>query len=227
MPTIRVIAGAAIGSLFVCALFGGQGMAQTASTDPIGKLMQLLQPGKSEAKPPEKSAAKSEAKPPEKSAAKHSSKAPPTAKKRASTKAAAKESTLNGAPQVAALPSELVFHGEATGMASSNDANEIDLAANAQGAMASDASSPAATIVNAASTETSAPADKSTFEAAAVSETPSSSNGNLSWLLRVIAALSGAVAIGSIAWFLIGPSASADVWANIKQIVSGDLWSRS
>ena len=46
MPSIRVIAGAAIGSLFVCGLFGGQGMAQTASTDPISKLMQLLQPGK-------------------------------------------------------------------------------------------------------------------------------------------------------------------------------------
>ncbi len=97
MPSIRIIAGAAIGSLFVCGLFGGQGMAQTASTDPIGTLMQFLQPGKSEAKPPEKSAAKSEAKPPEKSAAKHSSKGHAAAKKRASTKPATKESTLNGA----------------------------------------------------------------------------------------------------------------------------------
>ena len=35
MPSIRVIAGAAIGCLFVCGLFGGQGMAQTASTDPL------------------------------------------------------------------------------------------------------------------------------------------------------------------------------------------------
>ena len=82
MPSIRVIAGAAIGCLFVCGLFGGQGMAQTASTDPVGKLMQLLQPGKSETKPPERSAAK------------HSSKAHPAAKKRASTKPAAKEGTL-------------------------------------------------------------------------------------------------------------------------------------
>ena len=44
MPSIRVIAGAAIGSLFVCGLFGGQGMAQTASTEPVGKPIQLLQP---------------------------------------------------------------------------------------------------------------------------------------------------------------------------------------
>ena len=43
MPSIRVIAGAAIGSLFVCGLFSGQGVAQTA-TESVDKLMQLLQP---------------------------------------------------------------------------------------------------------------------------------------------------------------------------------------
>ena len=190
---------------------------------PISKLMQLLQPGKQEAKPPEKSAAKSEAKPPEKSAAKHSSKAHPAAKKRASTKPASKEATLNGAPQVAALPSELVFDGEAMRVASPNDADDIDLTANAQGALASDASPAAATIVKAATTETIAPADKSNFEAAAVSQTPSSSIGSLSWMLWVIAALSGAVATGSIAWFLIKPSASAARMGKSKRITSGDL----
>ena len=205
MPSIRVIAGAAIGCLFVCGLFGGQGMAQTASTDPVGKLMQLLQPGKSETKPPERSAAK------------HSSKANPAAKKRASTKPAAKESTLNGAPQVTAPPSGLVIDGEAMRAASPNDANDIDLAANAEGALASDAPSAAATVVTAASTETIAPADKSNSGAAAVAQTPSSSIGSMSWLLRVIAALSGAVATGSLAWFLIGPSASAEVWVILSE----------
>jgi hypothetical protein len=39
----------------------------------------------------------------------------------------------------------------------------------------------------------------------------------MAWLLRVIAALSGAVATGSIAWFLIGPSASADVWVSLNE----------
>jgi hypothetical protein len=39
----------------------------------------------------------------------------------------------------------------------------------------------------------------------------------MSWLLRVIAALSGAVATGSLAWFLIGPSASADVWVSLSE----------
>ena len=203
MPSIRVIAGAAIGSLFVCGLFGGQGMAQTASTDPVGKLIQLLHPGESETKPPERSAAK------------HSSKAHPAAKKRASTKTAAKESTFNGAPQV--TPSELVIDGEAMRVVSPNDANDTDLAANAQGALASDASPAAATAVKAASTETIAPADKSNSGAAVVSQTPSSGIGSMSWLLRVIAALSGAVATGSVAWFLIGPSASADVWVSLSE----------
>ena len=208
MPSIRVIARAAIGCLFVCGLFGCQGVAQTASTEPVGKPMQLPQPmhpGKSETKPRERSAAK------------HSSKANPAAKKRASTKPAAKESILNGAPQVTAPPSGLVIDGEAMRAASPNDANDIDLAANAQGALASDASPAAATVVKAASTETIAPADKSNSGAAAVAQTPSSSIGSMSWLLRVIAALSGAVATGSLAWFLIGPSASADVWVSLSE----------
>jgi hypothetical protein len=161
MPSIRVIAGAAIGSLFVCGLFGGQG-----STDPVGKLIQLLHPGESETKPPERSAAK------------HSSKAHPAAKKRASTKTAAKEGTFNGAPQV--TPSELVIDGEAMRVASPDDANDIDLAANAQGGLESDAPSAAATVVKAASTETIAPADKSNSGVAVVSQTPSSSIGRSS-----------------------------------------------
>ena len=201
-PSIGVIAGAAVGCLFVCGLFGGQGMAQTASTDPVGKLIQLLHPGELETKPHERSAAK------------HSSKAHPAAKKRASTKPAAKESTLNGGPHI--TPSELVIDGEATRVASPNDASDIDLAANAQGALESDAPSAAATVVKAASTETIAPADKSNSGAAVVSQTPSSSIGSVSWLLWIIAALSGAVATGSMAWFLIVPNVSADVWVSLR-----------
>jgi hypothetical protein len=203
MPSIRVIAGAAVGYLFACGLFGGQGMAQTASTDPVGKLIQLLHPGESETKSPDRSAAK------------HSSKTHPAAKKRASTKTAAKENTSNGAPQV--TPSELVVDGEAMRVASPNDANGIDLGARAQGALENDASPAAAAVVKAASTETIVPADKSNSGAAVVSQTPSSSIGSLSWLLRVIVALSGAVATGSLAWFLIGPSASADVWVSLSE----------
>ena len=206
MPSTRVIAGAVVACLFICGLFGGQGMAQTVSTGPVGKPIQLQQPthpGKSETRPPERSAAK------------HSSKAHPAAKKRASTKPAAKESTLNA--QV--TPNELMVDGETVRVSSPDDANDLDMAANEKGAAASDASPAAATVVTAAGTETIALADKSNSGAAAFAAAPSSGIGTMSWLLRVIAALSGAVAIGSIAWFLIGSSVSADVWVNVKRIV--------
>ena len=70
---------------------------------------------------------------------------------RASTKPTSKESTSNGAPQVTA--NERVIDGETARLASPDDANGID-PANTQGAPATDASSPAATIVTAASIET-------------------------------------------------------------------------
>ena len=206
MPSTRVIAGAVVACLFICGLFGGQGMAQTVGTGPVGKPMQFLQPTH---------AGKSETKPPERSAAKHSSKAHPAAKKRASTKPAAKESTLNA--QVTA--NELMVDGETVRVVSPDDANDLDMAANEKGAAASDASPAAATVVTAAGTETIALADKSNSGAAAFAAAPSSGIGTMSWLLWVIAAFSGAVATGSIAWLLIGSSASADLWVNVKRIV--------
>jgi hypothetical protein len=233
MPSIRVIAGAAIGSLFVCGLFSGQGVAQTAM-ESVDKLMQLLQPMNPD---------KSETKPSDSSAAKHSSRKAPPVAKRASTKPAAKESTLNGASQVTVPPSEHVIDGEAVpwlgldaghsakvatgvdpfveavqaGMVSPEAANDIDLAADARGTLASDASPAATTVVTATGTETIAPADNSNSGAAAVSQIPSSGIDTMSWLLRVVAALSGAVATGSVAWFLIRPSASADVWVSLNE----------
>jgi hypothetical protein len=85
---------ASIGWLFVCVLVGGQAVAQTAGTGPVGKpiqLLQLMHPGNSAAKSHERSAAE------------HRSKSHPAAKKPASTKLASKESTSNGAPHVAAV----------------------------------------------------------------------------------------------------------------------------
>jgi hypothetical protein len=231
---MRVIVGGAIGWLFICGLFGGQAAAQTASTEPVGKPIQLLQL----THPPE-------AKPHERSAAKRTSKSHLAAKKSASPKLASKESTSNGAPHVTAVvaaaaapqappappsetawpvatqasvaesaaavpatlqpgpaiapPSELVIDGQTVRVASPDDANEIDLATNEQGALPA-----AAPAVKAASTETAAPADKSDSAAAAVSQTPSSKVGSTSWLMQVMAALGAAVAAGSVAWFLIG-----------------------
>jgi hypothetical protein len=113
MPGNRVIASAAIGCLFVCGLFGGLGVAQTASTEPVGKPMQLLHAGKSETKPTEGFAAK------------HSSKAHPAAKRHASTKPASKENASNGVPQVMAPPSELVIDGKAVRVASPDPTSDF------------------------------------------------------------------------------------------------------
>jgi hypothetical protein len=116
--------------------------------------------------------------------------------------------------------------GETVRVASPDDVNDLDMAADEKGAAASDASPAAATVVTAAGTETIALADKSNSGAAAFAAAPSSGIGTMSWLLRVIAALSGAVTTGSIAWlligsgaFLIGSGASAEVWVNVKRIV--------
>ena len=94
----------------------------------------------------------------------------------------------------------------------------VDLAANAQGTLESGAPSATATVVKAVSPETMAAADKSNSGAAVVSQTPNNSIGSMSWLLRVIAALSGAIATGLLAWFLIEPSASADVWVRLSEL---------
>jgi len=203
MPSTQVIVGAAAGCLFACGLFTGQGMAQTANTDPVGKLIQFLHPGGQETKPLGRSTAI------------HSSKDHLVAKRPALTKPASKEGTSNGAPEL--TPSELVIDGDATRMASFKDVNDIDVAAKAQGTLESDAPLAAATVMNAVGPETMAPADKSNSEAAVVSQTPSSNIGSMSWLLRVIAALRGAMATGLLAWFLIEPSASADIWVRLSE----------
>jgi hypothetical protein len=78
-----------ISYLFVLVLVGGQAVAQTAGTRPVGKPIQLLQfthPGNSEAKPHEKSVAKNR------------SKSHLAAKDPASTKRASQENTPNEAP---------------------------------------------------------------------------------------------------------------------------------
>jgi hypothetical protein len=201
MPGTRVIAGAALGCLFLCGLSSGQGVAQTASTDPVNKLMHFLHPGEPETKPPGRSAAK------------HSSKAHPTAKKPASAEPASKESASSGGPELTV--SEPVVAGETVQVASPNEANDIDLAAYAQGKPESAAPSAAATSVVAASPVTMAPADKATSED--LSHKRSSGIGSVSWLLRVIAALSGAIATSLLAWFLIKPNASSEIWVRLSE----------
>jgi hypothetical protein len=91
-------------------------------------------------------------------------------------------------------PSELVVAGRAVRIASPDDVNEIDLAAKDADAAVSLAA-PSETV----ETEPqSHPAEAETAQPAA------SAVGSASWIAQVLAALGGAVAAGSVAWFLIG-----------------------
>jgi hypothetical protein len=107
------------------------------------------------------------------------------------------------APVAGPTPSKLVVDGQTIQVASADEANEIDLAANDASA-ASDASLGTLTASNAAMTEVAAPAAKFESTSAAVAQAQSADVSSTSWFLQVMAALGGAVAAGSVAWFLIG-----------------------
>jgi hypothetical protein len=96
-------------------------------------------------------------------------------------------------------PSELVVGGQEVRVASPDKVNEIDLAAaNNGGAVANDAQ---ALRPQVAAAEPTPKADSTTI---AVAQTPTSPVGSTAWIMQVLAALGGAVAAGSVAWFLIG-----------------------
>ncbi len=124
------------------------------------------------------------------------------------------------APQLAPapstpFPSELVVGGQTVQVASPNAVNDIDLAAKDKGAQGSPATpsgatastataSSAATGTVSAAADAAEPIAKSDSMNAASAEPQASPVGSTSWLLQIFAALGGAVAAGSVAWFLIG-----------------------
>jgi hypothetical protein len=111
-------------------------------------------------------------------------------------------SAFPAAPAAQPHLSEMVVDGQTVHIASPDDVNELDLAAT----KSSDGAA-AAVKTEVAEPTTSAPAPvkpavASVTEAAAKkNESPISKT---SWYLETFAALGGAVAAGSIAWFLIG-----------------------
>jgi hypothetical protein len=107
------------------------------------------------------------------------------------------------APVAAATPNELVVDGQTVQVASADEANEIDLAGN-DAAVASDASLGAMTASHTAMTEFTDAAVQPELTSAVVPQAQNADLGSTSWLLQVMAALGGAVAAGSVAWFLIG-----------------------
>jgi hypothetical protein len=94
-------------------------------------------------------------------------------------------------------PSELVVAGRAVRVVSPDDANEIDLAADAPEVAAS--KGPRSDVA------AEAPAAQPAAETAVVAQAQEPSPvGTSAWVAQVLAAIGGAMAAGSVAWFLIG-----------------------
>jgi len=94
----------------------------------------------------------------------------------------------------ASTPSELVVGGQTVHVVSPDDANEIDRAADAQNAPSAAATKSAVAAAGPAS-------DTATI---ARPHEETSHVGSASWIAQVLAALGGAIAAGSVAWFLMG-----------------------
>jgi hypothetical protein len=122
-------------------------------------------------------------------------------------------------PVAAPAPSALIVDGQIVQVASADEANAIDLAANDASVVADDGSLSATTASHAATTDNAQAAVKADPAGVTVSAAQKADVGSTSWLLQVMAALGGAVAAGSAAWFLIG-SAPQRAWASPDEMLS-------
>jgi hypothetical protein len=109
--------------------------------------------------------------------------------------------TADAPPQPASsftapAPNEFVVGGRTVQVASPDNVNDMDLAAN----------SPNAPAATAAATQSDVVEPAPAAEAVVTAQAPQSTSpvGSASWFAQVLAALGGAVAAGSAAWFLIG-----------------------
>jgi hypothetical protein len=113
---------------------------------------------------------------------------------------------MPAAPQIVAptagTPSQLVIDGQTVQVASADEVNEIDLAAGDAGA--ADAASRGPKL--ASNTPPSAVAEsaaKSEPTGTALVEAQMPEISTTSWILQVLAAIGGAIAAGTVAWFLM------------------------
>lgn len=238
MPSIRIAAAGACVSivLFVSSIVAGSTMAQTATGEAPGKPLQLLKIVE-RSNPPSKPHPKVAAKPSDHTrlAARVRAKrrhmlakadAPsvpaPTSEATASASSwpqadsspSADVTAADAVPPPAALsmdqtPNRLVVGGQTVQVASPNDVNELDLAANDSAAKAGAAQTTNAASENgqatASPTQEIADADpKADLQKIETAQPTSTKVGSTSWILQVMAALGGAVTAGSLAWFLIG-----------------------
>ena len=236
MPSIRIVAAGAFLSivLFVSGTVTGGALAQTATSQPAGKPLQILKiverPSKLKARPNRKVAARHSTRHAVRVAAKRKTRAhiaragrkrPLLAAQAASTPAPdsvwpapaaaapAEIPVAAATPQPVAAPaepdpSEVVVAGQTVKVASPDEVNAIDLAANDHAAQTNDAA-PANTAASAPAIREAAEAEpKADSLKAAPAQRRDSPVGSTSWILQVMAALGGAVTAGSLAWFLIG-----------------------
>ena len=225
MLSIRMVAaGAAL--MLLSGLTAGGALAQTATDQAPGKPLQLLQWSHTTAQSSEPKA-RPRAKRAERkithtatAVAKHrrspvkTAEATPQATVWAPLNAVASKSTKIAAtvepvPQAGLAPanptpSELVVAGQTVQIASPDQVNELDLTAQDSAATATNTmpAAPAASVP--ATNNVPAPASKSDSLATTWSQLSASQVGSTSWIAKVLAALGGAVAAGSAAWFLIG-----------------------
>ena len=238
MPSIRIAAAGAARCL-LSGLTAGGAAAQTADRSDARKPLQLLhcyatsQPNNSKTKPhvkiAERKAVHTAA-----AATKHrrvrsevAAATSPVSSRQAFNSATPAETTTAATPATMMaptpqpalsrdqlVPKELVVAGRTVQVASPDEVNELDLAAKDTQPPASNAPSDAASLVPA--NEHVAEAGSKSASLTAPPPQPSTSKvtsqvGSASWIAQVLAALGGAVAAGSAAWFLIGSRPAANL----------------
>jgi hypothetical protein len=113
---------------------------------------------------------------------------------------------MPAAPQIVAptagTPSELVVDGQTVQVASADEVNEIDLAAGDASA-ANAASRGPKLAINMPPSAVADSAAKSEPTSVALVEAQTPEMSTTSWILQILAALGGAVAAGTVAWFLM------------------------
>jgi hypothetical protein len=102
----------------------------------------------------------------------------------------------------AGTPSELVVDGQTVQVASADEVNEIDLAAGDASA-ANAASRGPKLAINMPPSAVADSAAKSEPTSVALVEAQTPEMSTTSWILQILAALGGAVAAGTVAWFLM------------------------
>jgi hypothetical protein len=222
MPSVRIMAAAAAVLLFSGMATGGAA-AQSATNQTPGKPLQLLKIVEQLTGPTIKPHVRSHTRSAARKTVHHAAAGREKSRPQVQTAMAVAPDniwpTVNPIPptQVAAAESapiasassdlaigELVVSGQTVQVASPDDVNAIDLAAN-DAVTPAGAAAPSGTAASTqAANDTIQPVAKSDSLTTASATPQLADIGSASWIAQVLAALGGAFAAGSAAWFLMG-----------------------